>query len=437
MPMETVSASGAGLRYALVAYDRDGAERPEGGAFLSTEVADLLAGEPVTDVLLVSHVWNGDLPAARDQYTRWFTTMLGCAADRAALAARPGGFRPLVVGLHWPSKAWGDEDLGAASVAVGGRPGAAAGVGDLVDRYAALLDDNDRVRAALRVIFAAALLDIAPDTMPPEVAAAYAVLDTESRLGAAGAGAPPGSDREPFDAEAAYEEAMAEEDLVSYGGGSLGGLLAPLRTLTFWSMKRRACSFGETAAAALLRRLREAVPAGRDVRFHLMGHSFGCIVVSAAVAGAPPVDTLVLVQGALSLWSYADRIPGLAGRSGYFRRIMSDRLVRGAIVTTMSQHDRAVGVFYPLGAAAARQVSYPVGGFPTYGAVGAFGLRGLTTTDMPMRDAAGRYGFRPGGVYNLESSRVIAHGGGSSGAHSDICHPEVAHAVWEAIAVSR
>lgn len=41
-----------------------------------------------------------------------------------------------------------------------------------------------------------------------------------------------------------------------------------------------------------------------------------------------------------------------------------------------------------------------------------------------------------GTVYNLESSNVIAKGGGSSGAHSDICHPEVAHAVWSAMAVT-
>jgi hypothetical protein len=100
MPMETVPASGEDFRYALVSYDRDGAERPEGGALFSAEVADMLAGRPFSDVILVSHWWNGDLPAAREQYTRWFTTMLGRAADRAALTARPAGFRPLVVGLH-------------------------------------------------------------------------------------------------------------------------------------------------------------------------------------------------------------------------------------------------------------------------------------------------------------------------------------------------
>jgi hypothetical protein len=32
----------------------------------------------------------------------------------------------------------------------------------------------------------------------------------------------------------------------------------------------------------------------------------------------------------------------------------------------------------------------------------------------------------------VEASRVIKEGGGASGAHSDIAHPEVAHIFWEA-----
>uniref|UniRef100_UPI001C94375F hypothetical protein n=1 Tax=Modestobacter marinus TaxID=477641 RepID=UPI001C94375F len=38
-----------------------------------------------TDIVLLSHGWNGDVPAARHQYARWLTTMLGCEADRAAM----------------------------------------------------------------------------------------------------------------------------------------------------------------------------------------------------------------------------------------------------------------------------------------------------------------------------------------------------------------
>ena len=52
------------------------------------------------------------------------------------------------------------------------------------------------------------------------------------------------------------------------------------------------------------------------MRFHLMGHSFGCIVVSSTLAGPyartalrRPVASVTLVQGALSHWSYAAEVP--------------------------------------------------------------------------------------------------------------------------------
>ena len=39
------------------------------------------------------------------------------------------------------------------------------------------------------------------------------------------------------------------EQLLGLATEALGGILAPLRTLTFWHMKRRACRFGESGAA--------------------------------------------------------------------------------------------------------------------------------------------------------------------------------------------
>jgi hypothetical protein len=44
-----------------------------------------------------------------------------------------------------------------------------------------------------------------------------------------------------------------------------------------------------------------------------------------------------------------------------------------------------------------------------------------------------RYGFKAGAVYNVNGNDYIRNGGGASGAHNDIAHPEVAHAYWEAI----
>ena len=178
----------------------------------------------------------------------------------------------------------------------------------------------------------------------------------------------------------------------------------------------------------------------RDVRFHLAGHSFGCIVVSATLLGRPdgavlrPVQSVALLQGALSHWSYCDDIPSARGQAGYFHRIVAEGRVRGPIVVTLSEWDSAVGRLYPIGAGAKRRVSFAPGELPKYGALGAFGARGpgLEIVDQEMLPADADYHFEPGCIYNLESSRFIRHGDGLSGAHSDIAGVEVAHAVWQA-----
>ncbi len=291
-----------------------------------------------------------------------------------------------------------------------------------------------RLGPRLRVIIEAADENVAPAVLPPEVVAAYNTLNHESGMGSEGEGGDPGSDREPFDSEAIYENAAS--DSVSYGGIDFSGLLSPLRTMSFWKMKDRARKFGEGAGATLLARLQTAAP---NARFHLMGHSFGCIVVSAILGGAAkmvrPVDSATLAQGALSLWSYCDAIPTAKGKSGYFRKIVAEGRVKGPMITTQSEFDSAVGRWYPLAAGVAQQVVFGgPGELPKYGAVGTFGLQGLgdKAVEVTIKDVDHDYGFQPGYFYNIESSGVIKNGGGTSGAHSDIAHPEVAHAVWEA-----
>jgi hypothetical protein len=206
-------------------------------------------------------------------------------------------------------------------------------------------------------------------------------------------------------------------------------------------MKNRGRKLGETAGFKLLKSMMEAVPAGRDVRFHLMGHSFGCIVVASMIHGPNgtgvlprPVSSLTLVQGATSLWGFCNAIPDV-NKPGYFRRIIDENKVSGPIVTTQSKRDTAVGRFYPVAAGVALQVDFAVGQFPKYGGLGAFGIQGpgLNLHDLQIADAAHDYHFQPQHVYNLECTGVIKDGSGASGAHSDIAKPEVAHAMWEAV----
>jgi len=437
MPVRTVPETD--LTYHLISFDAAGRERlidPDGS--MSRRAVDALANEPFTDVFLISHGWKGDVPSAIAQYDAWIATMIRATADLGRMRQARPGFRPLIVGLHWPSLPWGDEAVGGAAAFAAG---AAGSVEALIDQYAERIADTPAARQALETIFAAAMDEIAPPTLPPEVREAYTVLNREAGLGSAGVGAAPGDDREPFDPEAAYQ-AAEEEEAASFGSFSLGGLLAPLQQLSFWKMKDRARTFGESGGFALLGDLQRAGP---DARFHLMGHSFGCIVVSAILAGPDgrgalvrPVDSLVLVQGALSHWSYCSDIPPAPGVAGYFHSIVADRKVRGPIITTQTEFDTAVGRFYPLGAGVAGQVAFAPGELPKYGALGTFGVRGpgADPVDLEMLPADAPYGFEPGKVYNLECSHVIREGGGASGAHGDFLRPEVAHAVWEAAQIS-
>jgi hypothetical protein len=436
----TEAVPGTGLGYYLLAFDSDNRDRTPAA---TRRAAEALAREPVTDVFLFSHGWRGDVPAAREQYAGWIRTMAAQRTDVDRVARLRPSFRPLLIGLHWPSEPWGDEEVsGTVSFALGEAPAAAGAVAGLVDDFARRLGDRPEVRDPLRTIIEAAQSGAEPDHLPSEVEDAYRALDRALGLGAGGVAAEPGADREPFDPEAVYQESLADDGPASFGFGLSGRdtLLSPLRTLSFWTMKDRARRFGEDAVHPLLRRLLE-MAAGRDVMFHLMGHSFGCIVASAAVAGPPgsavlprPVDSLALVQGAFSLWSFCDDIPHARGTPGYFRRVVGEGRVRGPIVTTQSRLDTAVGTWYPRAAWAGRQVAFAVGELPKYGAVGSFGLQGpgVPVVNDLMRPADASYGYQPGRVYNLEGSRFINEGGGFSGAHSDIRKPAVAHAVWEA-----
>jgi hypothetical protein len=443
MPIEQVS--GTGLSYHLINFDAVGRERVEpDGEPASRRALTVLAGEPVTDVFLFSHGWQGDVPAARGQYGAWVRAMADCKADIERMAeARGGAFRPLLIGLHWPSLPFGDEELGGGGAASFAAPAGAAPVEveAMVDDYAARIADTPAAREALRVIIERAIDDVAPDELPREVADACTTLDRESGMGSAGEGAQPGADREPFDPERVYR-AVQEEEAVSFGSIGFGGLLALPRTLSFWMMKDRARRFGEGEGHTLLNDVQRAAQPSREVRFHLMGHSFGCIVASAMLAGPGgrgslirPIDSLALVQGALSLWSYCGEIPTVPGRAGYFHEVLAGGCVRGPIVTTQSEYDAAVGRWYPLAAGVAGQVVFGPGGLPRYGAVGAFGLRGLGAiahdTEIGPVDAV--YDFEPGRIYNLEGSRIIRESAGFfAGAHSDIARLEVAHAVWDA-----
>lgn len=446
----TDMVEGTDVGYYLVAYDKDGRERRDHRAGqVSRLVTQAVSDSSVTDVVLFSHGWQGDVPSARRQYQSWIGTMASNHNDRQRIRQKRPGFKPVLIGVHWPSQPWGDENLRSNSFSDSSLEeySLAAELEEYTERLGDSPDARERIRPSLRRVLelTQSMTNDPQGAMPPELEKAYLELDAAIGLGAQGLGSSPSADRDPFDPSAVfqhYQELFPQGDSVDVlnfggaGGSWRDRFLSPLRTLSFWKMKDRARSIGENAVHDLLVRLQQTT-AGRNVRYHLIGHSFGCIVVTAATTGAAgstvlpqPIDSLTLLQGALSLWSYCSQLPYSSDTAGYFHNISSKKLVRGPIVTTRSTHDTAVGRWYPLASRMNRSFAFDAPAqFPKYGGIGTFGIQGpgLAIEDITIAENGTEYQFaRAGAITNVEASRVIS-------GHSEISKPDVAHLVWSAI----
>ncbi len=189
------------LTYALITFDGDGHERTddtEGGVFSKTLLSRVRETQP-THIFLFSHGWEGDVPAAVDQYNRWIGAMWNLTADRACMGS---DFRPVFIGLHWPSRPWGEETSPASAPSFG--TAADASIDALLEAAVQHFGGSQAVRPPLKVIFDAFEKDPTARVLPDNVVAAY--HDLAGVLGftaGAGPGASPDHDGAPLDPQAA------------------------------------------------------------------------------------------------------------------------------------------------------------------------------------------------------------------------------------------
>lgn len=431
MPFRKIA--GTDVEYGLISFDKDGKERtddPNGGAFSKTLLARAISDKP-TNVFLFSHGWKGDIDAAIDQYDRWIGAMARLTADQQKMG---GGFKPMWIGLHWPSQPWGEEQQ-PAGVSFAAGPEAKAAFNKMLDSAVEHFGGGEAVRKPLEIIFKADQEDAGAVEVPPDVLQAYQEL-----AAAIGFRAGRNSDAAP-DEEGALLDPQAAMDAANLTGSSFGlgsslinGLKSGLRQLSFWTMKKRARTVGEQGMHQFVAALLDNTSA--DV--HLMGHSFGCVVVSSILGGPNgkgklprAIASAALVQGAVSLWSWSDKVLN-SNQPGYFNNILVNKAVSGPVITTKSRHDLAVGVLYPAAVALVGDVAF-ASTLPPFGGIGSFGIQGTqSAVPLDMRDENAEYGFEAGRIYNLESSNFIKKMDGASGAHSDIDGPQVAHAIWQA-----
>ncbi|WP_329387463.1 serine-threonine protein kinase [Streptomyces sp. NBC_01351] len=436
---ESVAGIGAGIGvgigvgpYAELTFDSEGdVDRATYGPVERMEA---------TDLLVFAHGWNSHPSTATRLYDRFFAPFAGLVGH---------GVRLGYVGVVWPSIRFSDEPIPDFD-----SPGALAepGFGTALDpatrdalvefwpgrdaeleRIAELLEERPESEAALtefgalvrRLVGVDGLSAVADTEVPAQVPALFTEEAVEVcralalALVEAGAAPPPGVE--------------GERGLAVGGGlrGLWGGAKELLRQASYYQMKKRAGVVGERGLGPVLTELAAGRPA---LRIHLIGHSFGARLVSFSLRAVPDaaryVKSLTLLQGAFSHYAFCDRLPHDKGHGGALRGLQ--RRVDGPVVACHSPHDSALKVFYPLASRMARDSAGLLGFDERWGAIGHDGVQAVPGAPRLSLGAALREGLPTAGCVSVDAGSVVRRGGAPSGAHSDICHAELAELVVSA-----
>ncbi|MET9323950.1 serine-threonine protein kinase [Streptomyces sp. NPDC003038] len=384
-----------------------------------------------TDLLVFAHGWNSDRSTATRLYDRFFAPFPGLVGPDVRLG---------YVGVVWPSMRFSDEPIpdfdppglltapGSGTALDGATRDALGefwpGRRSELDRVAQLLEEQPESEAAFiefgALVRELAGVDAVHTVTAPAVPAIFVadVLEVcrALTLGLVEAGALPPD---------------AGGRALAVGGGLRtlwSGAKELLRQATYYRMKKRAGVVGERGLGPVLAELAGRRPA---LRIHLVGHSFGARLVSFSLRAVPDgaryIASLTLLQGSFSHYAFADRLPHDKGRGGALRGLQ--RRVAGPVVACHSPHDSALRVFYPLASRTAGDSAGLLGFDERWGAIGYDGVHAVPGTPRLSLDAVLREGVPTAGCVSVDAGSVVRRGGAPSGAHSDICHEELARVV--------
>ncbi|NHA69821.1 alpha/beta fold hydrolase [Phycicoccus flavus] len=432
----------------------------DGAVFDDAQVQALVEGLSTSDLLVLSHGWNNDLAEARGLYDE-LVGNLQRLLDIRDLPDAPEALRSLsgreltVCQVFWPSKRFAEADLipggGAASATTEDHEALLRTLDALAedperlgeqDRPEARVEQVERAKALVprletdpgaRAEFVEALRSLtgSDDAVDDDGYEAFATADPEDLFAGMSdpVTAPAGPGRQGATAVGADGGAAGLGDLLS-GIGAAARRLANLTT--YYRMKARAGTVGVQGLAPVLARCR-ATP-HEDLRVHLVGHSFGGRLVTAAANALPDdarASTLTLLQAAFSHNGLSGRFG--EGQEGAFRAVLARQRVTGPVVVTHTKNDRAVGVAYPLASRIAGQNAASLGDADDpYGGMGRNGAQHTTEVDgraAVLEQVGHAYGFAPAKVYNLLADTYVHD-------HGDVRGVQVAYALLSAVAAS-
>jgi hypothetical protein len=375
----------------------------------------------VSNIFLFSHGWNNDWTVAIRRYEHFLAGYMNMR--RVHQLPAPPGYKPLLVGVFWPSTAlvFGEREEGPAIAA----PDSAATDALVSAERAAVRElastlEAGKVERFYDLAQKAELDDGEALELAEMLSGITATANDE--LGSTGAL----SARKIVNVHrAAAASGEEDEDFGTVGGGtgpraaSVVSALDPrhvIRTFTVWQMKDRAGTVGALGVGPLLRELLVHTAA----KLPLIGHSYGAkVMLSAASFGLQlprPLESMLLLQPAVSHLCFAANVPKLNRPGGY--RAALERVVK-PIFSTFSEHDFPLRHTFHLALRreddlGEARIAAPGEPPSRYAPLGGYGPRGCGETILPVRDVNQPYPLPAGSrVCGIEASRTI-------GGHGDI-----------------
>jgi hypothetical protein len=418
-------------------------------------LSDVTLPGSTKQVFVFSHGWNNDANEARNLYGAFFRNFEKIAKARFDLSK----VEPFaVVGVFWPSKKFSE----GLAVFGGGDPGGAASIGGRAegetkviikleemkslftsDRERKLLNDaiglvgelNDKATARAEFVQKIrSLLDPSAadredasttffESEPDELMESLKLKIKTSTLkegteeDAATAALPSGPPK------LALDDVVAAENVLS---GFFNSALNLLNYTTYFEMKTRAGTIGKRGIAPFLDRLSPSIEA-----IHLLGHSFGGRVVTAAAANSTTrrIRSMTLLQAAFSHNGFSKK------RNGFFRAVVEQKRVAGPILITHSILDKAVGIAYPLASRINQDDRLALGDKnDRFGAIGRNGAQEMEEKEVDAAQTNLRpatdpqpYQFKQPVIYNLNGDTLIT-------GHGDVTNEAIVSAVLSAVA---
>jgi hypothetical protein len=444
---------------------------PQEREALYTEL--LATASPITDLWIFSHGWNTNKESADQTYHLWTTRMQECIQRNI----HDTSYHPAFVGIYWPSMVYPDGITIKKN---------AIRISPYIDHTnESDYDDQDFYEDEIEIVNAdygerelgddkaseeekqrfievcGSFIDAHDANALQDIAHLYEILAQGQNLTT--------NDIENFvqildrykiidpqqDISGVYSLLNTPKEVVSVLQNELTNellssdnpLLKAFRAFTFWTMKGRAAIVGQNGVAPFLQEVKEVSRQHqRVIRLHLFGHSFGAKLVSASIytlaermpKETPLVDTLILLLGAFSQFSFSSNIPH-SRQTGRYATLVERHLVTNPIASIYSQYDLANKEAYPWGmflSLTGSQNLYELGGSDDrWGSLGANGAQGLDPAIcreiklLPFNIPYNREQLTNVSWLNVDGQDYINANQNQRwiGAHGDIEHPEIFH----------